>query len=69
MDIGIEGYLYEPEKADYLNINQSASDRELTSESETVHNFRDQETIILCAAKRQNNSQTGRWGGNSLTVS
>jgi len=26
MDVGIEGYLYEPEKADFPNINQSDSE-------------------------------------------
>ena len=43
MDVGIEGYLFEPEKADYPNINQSGSDSELSSdtEGESVHNFRD----------------------------
>jgi hypothetical protein len=46
MDVGIEGYLYEPEKADYPNINQSGSDSELSSDTdgETVHNFRDGRT-------------------------
>jgi len=46
MDVGFERYLYEPEKADYQNIHQSGSagDLSLDTESETVHNFRDQET-------------------------
>jgi len=29
-DLGIEGYLYESEKADYLNINQRCNDSELS---------------------------------------
>jgi len=39
MDVGIEGYLYEPEKSDYLNMNQIVSDSNLSSdtEGEIVH--------------------------------
>lgn len=44
MDVEIEGYLYKPEKADYLNINQSGSDGEfnLDTECEIVHNPHDE---------------------------
>jgi len=43
MDVTTERYLYEPEKADYPNINQNGSNSELSSdiEDETVHNFCD----------------------------
>ena len=34
MDVGIEGCLYELEKADYPNINQNGSDSELSLDSE-----------------------------------
>jgi len=41
MDVGIEGYLCEPEKQDYPNINQSGTDSELNSDTNgvTLHNF------------------------------
>ena len=46
IDVGIEGYLYEPEKADYLNINRSGNDSKLSldTEGETINPFCDQET-------------------------
>ena len=34
MDIGIEWYLYEPDKEDYLNIVQEKSDDESNSDNE-----------------------------------
>jgi len=45
MHVGIEGYLYEAEKADYPNINRSGSDSKVGSV--TIHNVRSQETFAL----------------------
>ena len=41
IDVGIEKYLYEPEKADYPNTNQSGCDSKLSldTDGQTVHNF------------------------------